>query len=247
MAKQQYNKPAKIEDTGNDLKGFFWEFQLYPLEDLEHKKIFDIFSKELEHSVRWITHDRDRWTATYDDNGNLIHRDGELKKSHVHMLWKSESRISIDKVSAISRVPTHLITRVNSVAVKAQYLLHKDANSLFDDYRHKYNDSELYGGLPLIPNKWDEDYLFQHWGSFIRNTSLSWGDVVYYIGCAGHFKWLNKYRNLLKDIYFSSHIGNESLYNPYLKQEKEKELEKCPTQFELIPLVEKTNDAGSIL
>ena len=98
-----------------------------------------------------------RSSTTYDDDGNLIHYDGELKKSHVHMLWKSESRISIDKVSSISRVPTHLITKVNSVAVKAQYLLHKDANSLFDDYRYKYPDFELYGGLPLIPNKCDED------------------------------------------------------------------------------------------
>lgn len=245
MAKKDYIKPVKVEETGNDLKGFFWEFTLYPLEDLEHKKTFDIFtSKDLEHSVRWITHDRDKWSATYDDNGKLIHRDGELKKSHVHMLWKSESRISIDKVSAISRVPTNLITRVNSVAVKAQYLLHKDVNSLFDDYRFKYADHDLHGGLPLIPNKWDDDYLFQHWGLFIRNTSLSWGDVVYYIGCAGHFRFLNKYRNLLKDIYFSSHIGNESLYNPYIRT---KELEKCQkTELECLPLVERTDENGLI-
>lgn len=247
MAKKQYQKPLEVTSSG-DVSGYFWEFIMYPEEDPEHKQVFEIFSKQLVTSVRWITHDKDKWHQVLDDNGNLVHYDGERKKSHVHMIWKSESKITIDKVSALSHLPTNMITRVNSVAVRSQYLLHRDVQSLFDEYKHKYNDFELLGALPLIPNKWDEDYLFSFWGLFIRNTSLSWGDVVYHIGSAGHFKWLNKYRNLLKDIYFSSHIGNDCIYkSPYLNNQ-EKEKKECITtnliQLEQLHLKEKTEENG---
>lgn len=247
MARKQYNKPLEVASTGSDLEGFFWELLLYPDEDSEHKQVFDIFTKNLFSNIRWIVHDKDFHHEKRDEQGNLIYYDMQPKKPHVHMLWKTESRIKIDQVSVLSHLPTNYISRVNSIAVRSQYLLHRDVQSLFDDYQHKYKDFELCGALPLIPNKWDEDYLFSFWGMFIRQTQLSWGDVVYHIGCAGHFKWLNKYRNLLKDIYFSSHIGNESLYNPYLKTEKVKESEKCrKTELELIPLVEKMEENGQM-
>ena len=248
MAKRQYNKPLEVASTGNDLEGFFWELLLYPDEDPEHKQVFDIFTKNLFSDIRWIVHDKDFHHEKRNENGELIYYDKQPKKPHVHMLWKTESRIKIDQVSALSHLPTHYISRVNSIAVRSQYLLHRDVQSLFDDYQHKYNDYELDGALPLIPNKWDEDYLFSFWGSFIRQTQLSWGDVVYHIGCAGHFKWLNKYRNLLKDIYFSSHVGNECVYkSPYLNnQVKEKEtcISMRITQSEQLRLREKTEENG---
>ena len=248
MAKKQYNKPLEVASIGNDLEGFFWELLLYPDEDPEHKQVFDIFTKNLFCNIRWIVHDKDFHHEKRDEQGNLIYYDKQPKKPHVHMLWKTESRIKIDQVSALSHLPTHYISRVNSIAVRSQYLLHRDVQSLFDDYQYKYQDYELDGALPLIPNKWDEDYLFSFWGSFIRKTQLSWGDVVYHIGCAGHFKWLNKYRNLLKDIYFSSHVGNECVYkSPYLNNQ-EKEKEKCTltkiTQLEQLHLREKMGENG---
>ena len=242
--RKEYQKPTEVY-TESDAVGYFWELILYPDFDEEHKKIFDIFSKNLISSCVWITHDKDFYHQEFNEDGTLKHYDLEPKKKHVHLIWKTESRINRDKVSALSRVPTNLIKRVNTLAVASQYLLHRDIDSLFDDYQHKYEDFELNGALPLVPTKWDEDYLFDYWGLYVINTSMSWGDVVYYICKQGHFRWLNKYKALLKDIYYDSHFGGNSLYKEkrYLK----KELEKCTkTELESIPLAVKTEENGLI-
>ena len=194
------SKPLEIKETGNDLKGHYWTFVIYPDDDLEHKKVFEILTKEYFLHCRWILHDRDKWHLKYDDDNNLIHYDGEPKKPHYHFLWKSHNNIHIDKVSSLVHLPTHSIEKVNSVAVTVEYLTHHDLDSLFDDYKYKYPSYALEGCLELSPNKWDESYLFQHWSLYIKNTNLLWGDVVYAICSAGHFKWLNKYRRILKDI-----------------------------------------------
>lgn len=244
MAKKEYIKPKEI-DTDADVTGYFWELIIYPRFDEDHKKIFDVFSQNLVSSCVWIEHDKDLYHEEFNEDGSLKHYDREPKKIHTHIVWKTESKVKRDVVSALSHVPTHLIKRVNTLSVKAQYLLHRDVQSLFDEYQHKYQDFELQGGLPLIPTKWDEDYLFDHWGLFVINTSMSWGDVVYYICKQGHFRWLNKYKALLKDIYYDSHYGGNSLYKENTYQKK-KELEKCTKELECLPLQVKTEENGLI-
>lgn len=213
------DKPTEVITKGNDIKGMYWSFVLYPKEDLDHKKIFDLLTQNCVTDIRYILHDKDMYRVPEGGVDEHGHYDGQIKKEHWHFLYKTECRISIDKVSALIHLPTHAIERVNSVAVKAQYLLHADVQSLFDDYKYKYPKWALSGALPLNPNKWDEDYLWQYWSLYIKNTNLGWGDIVYRIGSSGQYKWLNKYRTLLYDIYSSSHYREISVY----ENEKEKE------------------------
>lgn len=212
------NKPTEIVTKGNDIIGSYWSFVLYPEEDLDHKKIFEILTTNCESDIRYIKHDRDKYRVPEGGVDELGHYDGQIKKVHWHFLFKSKNRISIDKVSALVHLPTHSIERVNSVAVKSEYFLHRDLQSLFDDYKYKYPQYALLGALPIIPNKWDDDYLFSHWSTFIKNTNLNWGDVVFTIGNSGHLRFLNKYRTLLKDIYSSTHYKESEIY---LTEQKE--------------------------
>lgn len=205
-------KPLQVKEKGNNLKGQYWTFVIYPNEDIEHKKVFDILTKEYSNHCRWILHDKDKWCLTQNDEGKFIHLDGEPKKEHYHFLFKSHNTISIDVVSSLIHLPTHYIEKVNSVAVAVEYLLHRDLGSLFDDYKFKYPTYALQGCLEINPNKWDESYLFEHWSLYIKNTNQLWGDVVFTICNSGHFKWLNKYRRLLKDIYDSSHFRESTIY-----------------------------------
>lgn len=207
-----YEKPVEVTTKGNDIKGMYWSFILYPQEDLEHKQLFDLLENHFFNNVRYILHDKDKWRVVGDIIDDTGHYDGEPKKAHYHFIFKTEHRISIDKVSAMLGLPTYAIERVNSVGVKCQYLLHRTLEALKDDYKHKYADYELHGCLPIEPNKWDESYLFTHWSLYIKNTNQLWGDVVFAIVSAGHYKWLNKYRRILKDIYDSSHYLECSAY-----------------------------------
>lgn len=205
-------KPTEVVTKGNDIKGMYWSFILYTEDNLEHRALLDLLSEHFQTSIRFICHDKDRWRVEGDVVDEDGHYDGQLKKLHYHVVFKSEHRISIDKVSSMMGIPTHAIERVNSVSVKCQYLLHRTIEALRDDYKYKYPSYALQGSLPLEPNKWDESYLFSHWSLYIKNTNQLWGDVVFAIVSAGHYKWLNKYRRILKDIYDSSHYRECSAY-----------------------------------
>lgn len=204
-----FAKPKEVETSGNDIKGMYWAFVLYPNEDPEHKKLFDNLTQYLLNSIRYILHDKDRYHVDGLLVDELGHKDGQLKKEHYHFLFKSEARISIDKVSAMLGLPTHSIVKINSVGAFTAYLLHRTLECVNDDYQYKYPECALLGCLPIQPNKWDESYLFSYWSTYIKNTTQNWGDVVYAIVNCGHYRWLNKYRHILKDIYNGSHYDND--------------------------------------
>lgn len=212
------SKPLEVTQSGNNLKGQYWTFTIYPDEDPEHKKLFEVLTNHYYIHCRWILHDKDKHHYTENEDGTIKYYEGEPKKKHYQFLWHSHNTIHIDQVSALLHLPTHAIEKVNSIAVQIEYLLHRDLKSLFDDYQYKYPTYALEGALDINPNKWDETYLFEHWSHFIRHTNYNWGVVVDNICIAGHFKWLNKYRRLLKDIYDGHHYREPSELDKYFDE-----------------------------
>lgn len=156
-----HSKPLDVVSKGSDIKGMYWGFILYPDEDLDHKKLFELLTQNFQSTIRYILHDKDKWRIEGDLVDDKGHKDGDYKKPHYHFIYKTDHRISIDVVSALLGIPTHAIERVNSVSVKCQYLVHRTLDALRDDYKYKYPDYALQGSLPLEPNKWDESYLFR--------------------------------------------------------------------------------------
>ncbi len=146
--------------TRNPPRSTFWTLQLYP-DCQEHADIVELLKREFSNDFIGILHDKDVCNDGYkQEHPDTKYEYGELIKPHWHILYRTNSRCGVDKVSALFGVPTHMIEPVHSVATYAQYLLHKDFATRLKGYKHEYSPSELFGNLDTTANKYDNQEIW---------------------------------------------------------------------------------------
>lgn len=123
--------------------------ELYP-EDTEHLKILEYIKKYYEYA--YILHDKDVWDEDkVDDDGVTIHKVGDLKKPHYHVILSFKNPRSIDKLKNELGLK-HLETC--NFYFYARYLIHKDYPRKF-----QYTEQEIVTNMELrIHNALKRDY-----------------------------------------------------------------------------------------
>lgn len=123
--------------------------ELYP-EDKEHLKILDYIKKYFEYA--YILHDKDKWEEdSVDDDGIIIHKAGDIKKPHYHVILNFKNPRSLEKLKNELGLK-HLETC--NFYFYARYLIHKDYPRKF-----QYDEKEIVTNMELrIHNALKRDY-----------------------------------------------------------------------------------------
>lgn len=123
--------------------------ELYP-EDSEHLKILEYIKKYYEYA--YILHDKDIWEEeVVDDDGITIHKAGDTKKLHYHVILNFKNPRSLDKLKKELGLK-HLETC--NFYFYARYLIHKDYPRKF-----QYDEKEIITNMELrIHNALKRDY-----------------------------------------------------------------------------------------
>lgn len=107
---------------------------LYPNEDITHKQALDIIQKN--YRFKAIVHDKD------------IDENGEIKKSHVHVVLKLDSTQPNKTVAQNLGLKTNYVQCIVSLKGALDYLTHKYSPDKF-----QYEDTALFGDLELYDSK----------------------------------------------------------------------------------------------
>lgn len=123
--------------------------ELYP-EDEEHMKILDYIKQYFEYA--YILHDKDIWEEDkVDDDGVTLHKVGDKKKEHYHVILSFKNPRSVDKLRQELGL-NHLETC--NFYFYARYLTHKDYPRKF-----QYDEKEIITNMELrIHNALKRDY-----------------------------------------------------------------------------------------
>lgn len=123
--------------------------ELYP-EDSEHLKILEYIKKYYEYA--YILHDKDKWDEEkVDDDGVTIHKVGDIKKPHYHVIINFKNPRSLEKLKNELGLK-HLETC--NFYFYSRYLIHKDYPRKF-----QYDEKEIITNMELrIHNALKRDY-----------------------------------------------------------------------------------------
>lgn len=136
---------------------YYFAMILYVDEDIRHQKVFDYISAN--YSYAYILHDSD-----VDDNG-------EIKKSHIHLVYKSLSQ-STEKsqLESFGGYISH-VEGINNILSYYKYLTHTDFKSQIEE-KHVYKLTDIQGDLQISPtmkSNYDSKSLIQ----FIETSAFT--------------------------------------------------------------------------
>ena len=183
--KKSDDKPKK-ERKQNHPEYTYFRMMLYPEYDYKHKLVLEELEKNktVFPKLIYINHNKDIYTEEVTTATGEVHHIGELKKPHVHVLFKLKKK---GRPSTIIRHFEGLISYVEGVEneyASATYLTHENAKSRLQG-KPIYSREELKG---------DKDFIRE---LFIQNTnSVLFNELLRVVKTMGTmfdvFEYLNK-------------------------------------------------------
>lgn len=207
MIKETKSRPLLPEDTERDKSGKpkrynYFAFILYP-DCPEHVKILEYVRGYLSDimDVAWILHDRDRWSADVSEGGQLLHKQGDVKKPHYHVIYRPNTSTVAGQIKFWGGLLDKIVG-VENIQGQMIYLLHKDFPSKIDEFKSEYSPDELH-----CSDKW-KAYVVGQNSHFVELTDLvdiidrsphgTVGDLVRYLSCTLPFDSLENSTNTMQ-------------------------------------------------
>lgn len=192
MEKETKSRPLLPEDTERDKSGKpkrynYFAFLLYP-DCPEHLKILEYVRGYLSDimDVAWILHDRDRWTEDVCEGDQLLHKKGDVKKPHYHVVYRPNTSTVAGQIKFWGGLLDKVVG-VENIQGQMIYLLHKDFPSKINEFKAEYSPDELH-----CSDKW-KAYVVGQNSHFVELTDLvdiidrsphgTVGDLVRYLSC----------------------------------------------------------------
>lgn len=175
---------------------------LYPEENNAHQEALNCLFKY--YNVLAICHNQDVYLYDeFDENGNLKHSSGELKKPHYHIMIQFQNARYISGVAKELDIEEHLIQKCSSFESYVLYMVHRD-----EPLKHQYVVSDLKGNLidkavrilECPPTKEEQFFLIQDWILSHRDAKYyQLGDWVVSHGC---FDIFMRYQSYFKEVFY---------------------------------------------
>lgn len=199
MEKETKTRPLLPEDTERDKSGKpkrynYFAFILY-LDCPEHIKILEYVRGYLSDimDVAWILHDRDRWSEDVSEGGQLLHKQGDVKKPHYHVVYRPNTSTVAGQMKFWGGLLGKIVG-VENIQGQMIYLLHKDFPSKLNEFKAEYSPDELH-----CSDKW-KAYVVGQNSHFVELSDLvdiidrsphgTVGDLVRYLSCTLPFDTL---------------------------------------------------------
>lgn len=199
MEKETKSRPLLPKDIERDKSGKpkrynYFAFILYP-DCPEHIKILEYVRGYLSDimDVAWILHDRDRWSEDVSEGGHLLHKQGDKKKPHYHVVYRPNMSTVAGQIKFWGGLLSNVVG-VENIQGQMIYLLHKDFPSKLNEYKSEYSLDELH-----CSDKW-KAYVAGQSSHFVELSDLvdiidrsphgTVGDLVRYLSCTLPFDTL---------------------------------------------------------
>ena len=207
MIKETKSRPLLPEDTEREKSGKpkrynYFAFILYP-DCPEHVKILEYVRGYLSDimDVAWILHDRDRWSEDVTEGGQLLHKQGDVKKPHYHIIYRPNTSTVAGQIKFWGGLLDKIVG-VENIQGQMIYLLHKDFPSKVNEFKAEYSPDELH-----CSDKW-KAYVIGQNSHFVELTDLvdiidrsphgTVGDLVRYLSCTLPFDSLENSTNTMQ-------------------------------------------------
>lgn len=185
---------------------------LYPEDNPAHKEALTTLFKY--YNCLAICHNQDVYLYDeFDDEGNLKHSAGELKKPHYHIMLQFQNARYISGLAKELDIEEHLIQKCNSFESYVIYMVHKD-----EPLKHQYSISDLQGTLidkavrvlECPPTKEEQFFLIQNWIISHRDAKYhQLGDWVVSHGC---FDIFMRYQSYFKEVFYEQKCSQKYDY-----------------------------------
>lgn len=209
MEKETKSRPLLPEDTERDKSGKpkrynYFAFILYP-DCPEHIKIFEYVRGYLSDimDVAWILHDRDRWSEDVSEGGQLLHKQGDEKKPHYHVIYRPNTSTVAGQIKFWGGLLGKVVG-VENIQGQMIYLLHKDFLSKINEFKAEYSPDELH-----CCDKW-RAYVVGQNSHFVELSDLvdiidrsphgTVGDLVRYLSCTLPFDTLENSSHTMQTL-----------------------------------------------
>ena len=185
---------------------------LYPEDNQAHKEALECLFKY--YNVLAICHNQDVYLYDeFDEEGNLKHSAGELKKSHYHIMIQFQNARYISGVAKELDIEEHLIQKCSSFESYVVYMVHKD-----EPLKHQYEFKDLKGSLIdrafrvlEVPETNEEKFFnIQNW--IISHPNAQYKDLGEYVSTYGYFSFFMRYQSYFKEIFYERKCSNKYDY-----------------------------------
>ena len=209
MEKETKSRPLLSEDTERDKSGKpkrynYFAFILYP-DCPEHVKILEYVRGYLADimDVAWILHDRDRWAEDVSEGGQILHKQGDVKKPHYHVVYRPNTSTVAGQIKFWGGLLGKVVG-VENIQGQMIYLLHKDFPSKLNEFKAEYSPDELH-----CSDKW-RAYVVGQNSHFVELSDLvdiidrsphgTVGDLVRYLSCTLPFDTLENSSHTMQTL-----------------------------------------------
>ena len=209
MKKETKSRPLLPEDTERDKSGKpkrynYFAFLLYP-DCPEHLKILEYVRGYLSDimDVAWILHDRDRWSDDVFEGDQLLHKKGDVKKPHYHVVYRPNTSTVAGQIKFWGGLLDKVVG-VENIQGQMIYLLHKDFPSKLNEFKAEYSPDELH-----CSDKWKAYVVVQN-SHFVELSDLvdiidrsphgTVGDLVRHLSCTLPFDTLENSSHTMQTL-----------------------------------------------
>lgn len=190
---------------------------LYPDDNTNHKLALSTISKH--YNSCYICHDKDIYLYDeLDEQGNVIHHKGELKKTHYHCIITFSNARSIKAVAKELDIEENLVQKCSSFNSYVVYCTHRD-----EPLKHQYSASDFKGVLiskvvKALEVEDDESEQFIKIIDFIRsNNQMKFSDIGIWCASFGYYSCFRRNCNFFRVVYFET---KEQKINDYYALER---------------------------
>ncbi|WP_454969682.1 Rep family protein [Eubacterium sp.] len=185
---------------------------LYPDENPAHKEALECLFKY--YNVLAICHNQDVYLYDeFDEEGNLKHSAGELKKSHYHIMIQFQNARYISGVAKELDIEEHLIQKCSSFESYVVYMVHKD-----EPLKHQYSISDLQGTLidkavrvlECPPTKEEQFFLIQNW--ILSHRDAKYCQLGAWVVSHGCFDIFMRYQSYFKEVFYEQKCSQKYDY-----------------------------------
>lgn len=185
---------------------------LYPDDNQSHKTALDTLYKYYQ--VLTVCHNQDIYLYDEtDENGNIIHSAGELKKPHYHILVQFRNARYISGVAKELGIEEHLIQKCNSFDSYVIYMTHRD-----EPMKYQYNVSDLKGALIdkavrvlECPETLEEQFFnIQNW--IVSHPKARYRELGEWCVSYGYMSLFMRYQSYFKEVFYEQKCSNKYDY-----------------------------------
>lgn len=190
---------------------------LYPDEDVKHAFLLDWLCK-YEHVI-WIKHDMDRYVSDVIEDGVLIHKKGDFKKPHIHLMFLYDQPKTLNPIikkftefyncdlKPSEQIEAFHVECISSVNDYVLYMLHRTLQAQYEN-KYQYNPLLIQGDKKLAAEilnlALDDRSIIVEIINFVNNKNLSFSKLIQSV-CSGElpdywYSFVMKHQNMFKQI-----------------------------------------------